>query len=102
MKRSLYEKLLAYGKQAIEAVERPFKVAAEMKNLELKIINLESEIATKQVGINSMKAEYPINWDKLIKQVDEVELAKRKLKQLESLKDELFITQVDDEEEKKQ
>ena len=85
-----YRELLAKGKEAIAALELPFKIKKEKKNLEMKILELEQEIAKNELTVQEQKSANPINWDKLISSIDTVELSKRKLKQLEKLQEELF------------
>ena len=40
---SLYKELISKGKEAIAALEIPFKVKKEQKNLEMKILELEQQ-----------------------------------------------------------
>lgn len=87
---SLYKELLSKGKEAIAALELPFKVKKEHKNLEMKILELEQEIAKDQLTIQEQKSASPINWDKLIDAIDKECLNNRKLNQLQSLEKELF------------
>lgn len=87
---SLYKDLLQKGKEAIAALELPFKVKKEKKNLEMKILELEQQIAKDELTIQEQKSANPIAWDKLIKAIDDKELNERKLKQLQALETELF------------
>ena len=87
---SLYKNLLSKGKEAIAAMELPFKVKKEEKNLELKILELEQTIAKDELTIQEQKSAHPIDWDKLISAIDRKSLNDRKLMQLQTLKKELF------------
>lgn len=87
---SLYRDLLKKTKEAIADAQVPFKVKKEQKQLELKIIELESEIAKNELTIEEQKSANPINWDKLINAMNERDLNNRKLTQLEALSTELF------------
>lgn len=87
---SLYEQLLAKGKDAIADIERPFKVRREKKQLEMKILELEAKLAQHDLTIQEQKSANPIDWDKLVKAVDNKELDERKLKQFQGLEVELF------------
>jgi len=87
---SLYEKLLSKGKEAIAALELPFKVKKEKKNLEMKIIELEQQIAKDELTIQEQKSAHPIDWDKLINSINSKDLNTRKLKQYQDLEIELF------------
>ncbi len=95
---SLYEKLLAMGKDAIAAIELPFKVKKEKKNLELKILELEQVIAQNDLAIQQEKSSSPINWDKLIEAINKRDLNDRKLTQLNALEDEMFSDKKENEE----
>ena len=69
----------------------PFKVRKAEKSLELKIIEAEADIASKEVAIQTLVTEKTeINYDDLINSIDRKELQERKLKQLNELKDQLF------------
>ena len=87
---STYKDLLKKGKEAIKALELPFKVKKEEKKLEMKILELEQTMATDALTIQEEKSNCPVDWDKLIKAIDQGDLNKRKLGQLEKLQTELF------------
>ena len=87
---SLYEQLLAKGKEAIADMERPYKLKKERKELEMKIILTEQQIAKDDLTIQEQMSASPISWDKLLNAIDAKELNERKLKQLQSLEDKLF------------
>lgn len=87
---SLYEQLLAKGKDAIAAIKLPFKVRKEKKNLEMKILEQEQQLATYELAIQEQKSKHPINWNVLIKAIDGKAINERKLKQLQDLETELF------------
>ncbi len=87
---SLYKELISKGKEVIEALELPFKVKKEHKNLEMKILELEQEIAKDQLTIQEQKSASPVDWNKLIDAIDKEALNERKLKQLQDLEKELF------------
>ncbi len=88
---SLYKDLLSKGKEVIEALELPFKVKKEQKNLEMKILELEQEIAKDQLTIQQQKSACPVEWNKLIEAIDKEALNSRKLKQLQELEKEMFL-----------
>lgn len=87
---SLYKELLSKGKEAIAALELPFKVKKEKKNLELKILELEQEMAKDELTIQEQKSAFPIDWDKLVNAIDKEALNARKLAQLQELEKEMF------------
>lgn len=86
-----YKEYLAMAKDAIEKVKIPFKVLKEKKQLELKILELESEIATTDVELQDIFTNKEnIDWEDVMDQIDDKELNERKLKQLQELKEQLF------------
>lgn len=87
---SLYKQLLSKGKDAIAALELPYKVKKEKKNLEMKILELEQKMAVDDLTIQEQKSQSPIDWNKLTTAIDQQSLNKRQLKQLEDLETELF------------
>ena len=87
---SLYKDLLSKGKEAVAALELPFKVKKEKKNLEMKILELEQSIANNELTVQEQKSASPINWNKLIQAIDELALSNRELSQLQELEKEMF------------
>lgn len=87
---SLYKDLLSKGKEAIAALELPFKVKKEKKNLEMKILELEQQIAKDELTIQEQKSACPVNWDKLTEAIDDLQVNNHKLKQLQDLEKEMF------------
>lgn len=89
-KQGIYKKLLSMGKEAVDAIQLPFKVKKEKKNLEMKIIELEQELAKDDLTIQEQQSAHPVDWDKLIDAIDKKALNERKLKQLQCLEVEMF------------
>lgn len=87
---SLYKDLINLGKDAIAAVELPFKVKREKKNLEMKILELEQQVANDDLTIQEQKSKSPVNWDELLKAIDRKAINDRKLALLKGLETELF------------
>jgi hypothetical protein len=91
---NLYEKLLASSKEIIADLERPFKVREEKSKLNLRIVQLESEIATNQRNLQELKGKHPLDFDKVLAATDTLELSERKMVKLKALEEELFIKEV--------
>ncbi len=87
----LYEKILKQGKEITESLQIPFKVKKEHKNLELKILEVEQEIANNDVTIQKEQSNSPVNWNKLLEAIDTKELSERKLKKLKELEKTMFL-----------
>lgn len=88
---SLYKELLKLGKDAIADIELPFKVKKEQKNLEMKILELEQQIAKDELTIQEQKSKSPVNWMYLTDAIDNKAINERKLKQLQELEKEMFL-----------
>lgn len=86
----LYKDLISKGKEAIAALELPFKVKKEEKQLEMKILELENQIAKDELIIQEQKSACPVEWDTLINSIDRLGLNQRKLKQFTELQTEMF------------
>ena len=87
---SLYKDLLKLGKDAIAEIELPFKVKKEQKNLEMKILELEQQLAKDELTIQEEKTKCPVNWNSLIDAIDNKAINERRLGQLEELEKEFF------------
>lgn len=82
--------LYSLAKDTLEAIKIPFEVAKAKKDLEKEIICIEQSIAEKELSIQDAKQSRPFNINKIIDTVDDKELLERKLKQANSLLEELF------------
>ena len=91
---NLYATFLKKSKEAIALLELPFKVRQEQKKVELKIIELEQEVASLELSVQEKKSVYPLNLDGIIQAQNELELTKRKLTQVKALEHELFHDEV--------
>ncbi len=91
MKLKSYKDYLGMAKEIADKAMIPFKVRKAEKALELRIIEVEADIASKEVAIQTLVTEKTeINYDDLINAIDRKELQDRKLKQLNELKEQLF------------
>ncbi len=85
-----YKELLVLAKDKIKEVMAPLR-AREMKiKAELEIAKLESTIAEKEQKIQEYASEYPINFDKLIDALDDLELTQRRKEQFGKIVEEMF------------
>lgn len=91
MKLKTYKDYLGMAKELRDKAMIPFKVRKAEKALELRIIEVEAEVASKELAIQDLVTENTeINYDNLINAIDRKELLERKFKQLNELKDQLF------------
>lgn len=89
-KCSTYEDFLRAGKNAIEAVKRPFKVREAKNALKGEIIKLESGIAEAELEIVKAKSAHPLDLDTILDKIDDKQTLERKLRQANELMEELF------------
>ena len=87
MKRS---ELLKLSEEGLKLLKRPFQLRKEKKNLEGWVIEYEEKVVVLEAEINDLKAEEKLNVDSILDKVDDLDLAKRRLKQGEALMKELF------------
>jgi hypothetical protein len=68
----------------------PLRAKEMKKKAELEIAKLEETILEKEQKIQEYAAEYPINFDKLIDAIDDLELTNRRKDQFEKIIAEMF------------
>lgn len=85
------KELLKLGEDALKQIKAPFKLAKEKKQLETWILEKEEKIAELESKVNEEKCKEVINFDTILNAEDELQLAKRRLKQGQDLMEELFV-----------
>lgn len=85
-----YKDVLALAKEKIAEAKAPFRAREMSKKAELEVCKLESTIADREQKINELSSEYPINFDKLIDAIDDLDLTKRRKEQFENIITQMF------------
>jgi hypothetical protein len=85
-----YKDVLALAKEKINEAKAPFRAREMSKKAELEVCKLESTIADREQKIHELSSEYPIDFDKLISALDDLELTKRRKEQFEEIITEMF------------
>ena len=85
-----YKDILTFAKEKINEAMAPLRSREMRKKAELEACKLDSTIADKEQKIQEYTSEYPINFDKLIDAIDELELVKRRKEQFEKIIEEMF------------
>ena len=85
-----YRKLLAMGKEAVEAAKIPSRAKQTQKQGELEALKLEEQIATLGAEVEEMQMAYPLDWGKLIDYMDQLALIERRHKKLGEALSQLF------------
>ncbi len=85
-----YKDVLILCKDKIKEAMAPLRAREMRKKGELEICKIDSTIAEHEQKIQEYASEYPINFDKLIDAIDELELVKRRKEQFEKIIEEMF------------
>lgn len=85
-----YKDVLILCKEKVKEAMAPLRAREMRKKGELEICKIDSTIAEKEQTIQELASEYPINFDKLIDALDELELTKRRKEQFEKIIEEMF------------
>ena len=85
-----YKELLKMAKEAIDDMQIPYKVRKAKHHIDGEILSIEKQISDYNLKIVEAKSEHPIDFNKIIEQIDARDLAQRKLNIANELKDELF------------
>lgn len=91
MKLKSYKEYLGMVEEAIEKAKIPFKVRKAEKEIELKIITAESDVASLESNLQALiSSKEDLNISNILNTIDDIELAERKVRKLNELKDTLF------------
>ncbi len=85
-----YSEVLTLCKEKITAAMAPLRAREMKKKAELEIAKLESAIGEKEQKIQEYASTYPIDFDAMIRAIDELDLTKRRKKQFDVIVDEMF------------
>ena len=87
---SLRKQLLEASKDVRKKLKVPFQVRKDKKALESWLIDVESNVEDLKFKIQEAKGAEDFDPDKILEHIDNLELEERRLKQGQSLLDELF------------
>lgn len=90
MKLLPYKKVLQYSKEKIQDALAPIRAAQARKKAELKICELDEQIANEEMRVQEICAEHPLDFAKLMEAQDKLALVERRKKQLGKIIKELF------------
>lgn len=85
-----YKEVLTMAKEKITEAMAPLRAREMRKKGELEMCKLDSTIAEKEQKIQEYASQYPIDFDRLIDALDDLELTKRKKTQFEEIINEMF------------
>lgn len=85
-----YKDILILAKDKIKEVMAPLRAHEMKKKAELESAKLDSSIAEKEQLVQEVASSYPLDFDKLINAIDDLELIKRRKGQFDKIIDEMF------------
>lgn len=85
-----YKDILAMAKEKVNEAKAPYRAREMSKKAELEVCKLESRIADREQKIHELSSKYPIDFDKLIDALDELDLTKRRKEQFDIIINEMF------------
>lgn len=90
MKLTAYKKVLAMTKEAINKALVPVRAQQAKQQGELEMMKIDEKIITMEAEIHEITAKHPLDWNGLLKKLDEVALLERRKKQFARVIKELF------------
>ena len=90
MKLKPFKELLKMGKEKIEQSLAPVRALQAMRQAEVKIAEIEEKIITQESKVMEIASTHPVDFDRMIKALDELALMERRKKQFEKIKNEMF------------
>lgn len=85
-----YKDILILAKEKIRETMAPLRAKEMRKKAELEACKIDSEVLDKEQKIAELAQEYPLNFDKIIEVIDDLDLLKRRKSQYESIINQLF------------
>lgn len=85
-----YKDVILLAKDKIKETMAPLRAKEQQKKAELEICKLDSKISENEQKIQEISSEYPLDFDRLIDAIDDLELTKRRKEQFEKIINEMF------------
>lgn len=90
MKLTPYEQIITMGKEAIDSALAPLRARSVKKKAELEKAKLDERIATLESEVNVLCSSKDVDFEAIIRKMDEIGLMERKQKQFEKIIAEMF------------
>ncbi len=90
MKLPSYSEIIGKTKEVIEASLAPVRTLQAKKAAELKHAEIEEKIAMAEVKVHELCGKHPVDYEQVLKAMDDVAWLERRLKQLDKIIDEMF------------
>jgi hypothetical protein len=85
-----YSEVIKLAKEKINEAMAPLREREMKKKAELEIAKIEGFLAEKEQAIQELAAKYPIDYDKLIEALDDLDLTNRRKEQFTKIIAEMF------------
>lgn len=85
-----YKDVLILCKDKIKEAMAPLRAREMKKKAELELCKIESQIAENEQKVQEYASQYPVDFDKLIDALDDLDLIKRRKEQFETIINEMF------------
>jgi hypothetical protein len=85
-----YKDLIVLSKKDVEASLAPIRTKEMCKRAELELCKLDGSIASLEQRIQDISSQYPIDFDRLITAIDDLDLNTRRKEQFQRIIDEMF------------
>ena|ERR1700722_11052001 len=92
-----YKEIIKLAKDKVNEVLATPRAHEMQKRAEHEISKLDCSLAEQEQAIQELAAKYPIDFDKLIGALDELELTKRRKTQFQQIIKEMFADEVNAE-----
>lgn len=90
MKLAKYKDVLALSKEETENAKAPYRVKEMHKRAELEALEIEAAIAAKESRIHQLCSQYPVDFEDLIDDMNQIALLKRKHDQFTDIITQMF------------
>ncbi|MFX1516882.1 MAG: hypothetical protein ACFFC6_11260 [Promethearchaeota archaeon] len=90
MKLKPYNEIIAMAKDKVNEALAPARAHRAKKQAELKIAEIEENMATQETLITEIASEKDIEWDDLIEALDDIAILERRKSQFKKIISEMF------------
>lgn len=90
MKLKSYSELLKMSKEKLEEAKAPIRAKQMRKAAEMEMLKLEENIVSQEQTIQDLTSKFPIDFNRVIDAIDELELTKRRIDQFRTIISDLF------------
>ncbi len=90
MKLKPFKQIIAMSKEKLDAAMAPIRAHKVKTQAQLEMAKLDEKLVTLDAEVQEMCAQKEINFDALIKKLDEIAILERRKKQYSKIVSELF------------